>query len=107
MEKREDAKASKGDKKSSTERSETRGGETLGHRQDDCYDAQCDNDRQVGNLSCFMAVEAIIGPWNIAAGNEEADANIVKLVKEPVDLLAVAGQCVEDSRKAEIWTGYF
>ena len=23
-------------------------------------------------LSCFMAVEAIIGPWNIAAGNEEA-----------------------------------
>ena len=29
-------------------------------------------------LSCFMAVKAIIGPWNIAADNEEAEEYSVK-----------------------------
>jgi len=98
---RENAKAAKGDKESGTEGSEAGCGEALGHRQDDCEDAQGDDGCQVHCLSCFVAVEAIVGPRNIAANNEETDANIVKLVKEPVDLLAVTGQRVEDSRKAE------
>ena len=52
-----------------------------------------------------MAVEAIVGPGEVAADSEEADATVVELVVDPVDLLAVAHEGVEGAGEAEAEDG--
>ena len=52
-----------------------------------------------------MAVEAIVGPGEVAADSEEADAHVVELVVDPVDLPAVAHEGVEGAGEAEAEDG--
>ena len=81
------------------------GGEPVHHGDGDGPDAQDADDDHVDQLGEELAVEAVVDPGDEAAYRQQTDADIVQLVKQLGDCLAVTTDRVEEGGHAQTEDG--
>lgn len=102
---RDDTEAAEADIEEGTDGSVPRGGKPLRHGDDDGGDGEDAYDAEVGSPRHCVTVEAVVCPGYVAPHYQEADADIVQLVEDVTDTLAVTAQCVVGSGEAKTKDG--